>query len=79
MKENEKMPITRKGLKLLIIGLLVMLAGYILLTGGGSDDPAVFNPAMFDFRRLYLAPFVIICGIVIEIIAIMGTFKKKDK
>lgn len=62
---------TPKGLKLLIIGLLVMVAGFILLMGGGSDDPQVFNYAMFDFRRLVVAPIVIICGIVIEVIAIM--------
>lgn len=76
-KDNENMPISRKGLKFLLIGLLVMIAGYILLMGGGSDDPAVFNEAMFDFRRLVAAPLVIIAGIVIEIVAIMGLFRKE--
>lgn len=75
---NKKMPITRKGLRLLLIGLLVMIAGYILIAGGGSDDPEVFNNAMFDFRRLVAAPLVIICGIIIEIVAIMMV-SKKDK
>lgn len=70
--------ITKKGLRFLLVGLLVMVAGYILMIGGGSDDPAVFNRAMFDFRRLVAAPVVIICGIIIEIIAIMGCFKEKD-
>ena len=51
--------------------LLVMVAGYILMTGGGSDDPKVFNYAMFDFRRTVAAPVVIVCGIIIEIVAIM--------
>ena len=55
-----------------------MLAGYILIAGGGSDDPKVFNEAMFDFRRLVVAPLVIICGIVVEIVAIMMV-SKKDK
>lgn len=72
------MPITRKGLRLLLIGLLVMIAGYVLIAGGGSDDPEVFNNAMFDFRRLVAAPLVIICGIIIEIVAIMMV-SKKDK
>lgn len=76
-KENDKMPITRKGLKFLVIGVLVMIAGYILLAGGGSKDPAVFNEAMFNFRRLVIAPIVIICGVIIEIVAIMSLFKKK--
>lgn len=70
---------TSQGLKLLVIGVLVMIAGYILMIGGGSDDPAVFNYAMFDFRRLVAAPTVIICGIVIEVIAIMRVSKSKKK
>ena len=77
MKENPKMAITPRGLKLLIIGLIVMVSGYILMTGGGSDDPQVFNSAMFDFRRMVAAPIVIILGIVIEIVAIMKVFKSE--
>lgn len=74
------MAMTPKGLRLLIAGLLVMVLGFILLSGGGSDDPQVFNYAMFDFRRLYLAPVVILAGIVVEVLAIMGVFRDgKDK
>ena len=79
MSENTKMPITPKGLKYLLVGLLVMVSGYSLMSGGGSDDPQVFNYAMFDFRRLVVAPVVIILGIVIEIVAIMGVFKEKKE
>ena len=68
---------TPKGLKYLLVGLLVMVSGYILMMGGRSDDPEVFNYAMFDFRRLVAAPIVIILGIVIEVVAIMGVFKDK--
>lgn len=75
------MAITPKGLKYLLVGLIVMISGYILMMGGGSDDPEVFNYAMFDFRRMVAAPIVIIAGIVIEIVAVMGVFKngKEDK
>ena len=69
------MPITPRGLKLLLVGLIVMVSGYILMTGGGSDDPQVFNYAMFDFRRMVAAPIVIILGIVIEVVAVMEVFK----
>lgn len=72
------MPITPQGLKYLLVGLIVMVAGYILMMGGGSDDPQVFNWAMFDFRRMVAAPVVIILGIVIEVVAIMGMFKNKE-
>ena len=76
MEENTRMPITPRGLKLLLVGLIVMVSGYILMTGGGSDDPQVFNYAMFDFRRMVAAPIVIILGIVIEVVAIMKVFKE---
>jgi len=70
----EKMAVTPKGLKLILAGVLVMLAGFLLMTGGGSSDPQVFNYAMFDFRRTVAAPVVILAGIVVIIVAIM---KKK--
>jgi len=72
------MAVTAKNIKLMIAGLLVMAAGFLLLSGGGSDDPQVFNYAMFDWRRLVAAPIVIIAGIVVEVIAIMGQFKEKE-
>ena len=74
-QNNPKMPITARGLRLLLIGLIVMISGCILMMGGGSDDPQVFNYAMFDFRRMVAAPIVIILGIVIEVVAIMKVFK----
>ena len=70
------MPITSRGLKLLLVGLVVMISGYILMMGGGSDDPQVFNYAMFDFRRMVAAPIVIILGIVIAVVSIMKIYKK---
>ena len=78
-QNNPKMPMTARGLRLLLIGLIVMISGYILMMGGGSDDPQVFNYAMFDFRRMVAAPIVIILGIVIEIVAIMGMSGKGKK
>lgn len=78
MSENTKMPITGKGLRLLLMGLLVMVAGFVLMIGGGTVEPDRFNWAMFDFRRLVAAPLVILCGIVIEIVAIMRRPKDSD-
>ncbi len=74
--DDKRMAITPKGLKLLLVGLVVMVSGYILMMGGGSKDPAVFNYAMFDFRRLVAAPLVILIGVVIEIVSIVGLFRK---
>lgn len=77
-KNTDKMALGAKNIKFMIAGLLVMAAGFLLLSGGGSDDPQVFNYAMFDWRRLVAAPIVIVAGIVVEIIAIMGRFKTEE-
>lgn len=77
MEEN-KFAITPKGLRLMVVGLVVMVAGYILMCGPAVKDPAVFNYDMFDFRRIVVAPVVIVCGVIIEIVAIMRTGKKKE-
>ena len=61
---------------LMAAGIVILALGYILLAGGGSDDPNVFNPAMFDTRRLYVAPILIVLGFVVEIVAIMFKAKK---
>lgn len=71
MKNNDKMAVGPRNLRLMIAGVLVLAAGFLLLTGGGSQDPQVFNYAMFDARRLVAAPIVIVAGIVVEIVAIM--------
>lgn len=68
---DNKPALTRKGVKLLLAGLIVMAAGFILMMGGGLKDPQVFNYSMFDFRRLVAAPIVIIAGIVVMLVAIM--------
>ena len=58
-------------------GLIILALGYFLLSGGGSDDPNTFNPAMFDNRRLVVAPILIVVGFVVEILAIMLKGKKE--
>ena len=77
-KNAEKMALGAKNIRFMIAGLLVMAAGFLLLSGGGSDDPQVFNYAMFDWRRLVAPPIVIVAGIVVEIVAIMGRFKEEE-
>ena len=79
INESKNMAMTPKGLRLLLAGLIVMAAGYILLCGGASDDPNVFSYRIFDFQRLVAAPLVILAGIVVEIVAIMGSRTKKKE
>lgn len=76
--DMENMSITRKGLRFVLAGFIVVVAGYILLAGGGVKDPEVFNYAMFDFRRLVAAPVVILCGIIVIIAGIMNRNGDED-
>ena len=57
--------------KLLAIGFAIIVAGFILMLGGKSDDPNVFNEDIFSFRRITLAPIVVLAGFIFEIWAIM--------
>ncbi|MCF6169668.1 MAG: DUF3098 domain-containing protein [Bacteroidales bacterium] len=56
---------------LLIVGLVLIVVGFLLMLGGGSDNPEVFSEALFSFRRLTLAPILILAGYIVEIYAIM--------
>lgn len=66
----------KKNYTLLLIGLGFIIIGFLLMIGGGSDDPNVFSDQIFSFRRMTLAPILILVGYVIEIFAIMK--KPKD-
>ncbi len=66
-----KFSLPAKNVRLVLVGLIVMVSGYILMMGGGSSDPDVFNEAMFDFRRLVASPLLVLLGIVIIIVSIM--------
>jgi hypothetical protein len=66
---------TKTNYYLLLSGIALIGLGYILMIGGGSDDPNVFNPAIFDFQRITLAPMVCLAGFVTIIVAIMWRAK----
>lgn len=72
--ENPRMPLSRKNYILLAIGFAVILLGFILMAGGGSDSPDEFNYAMFSWRRITLAPILVIGGFAFEIYAILKRF-----
>ena len=61
----------RKNYVLLLVGAAVILLGMILMSGGGSDSPDEFNYAMFSWRRITLAPILVIGGFAFEIYAIL--------
>lgn len=72
------MPFGRLNYILMLLGIVVLAIGYILLSGGGSEDPAVFSEAIFDTRRLIVAPVTIIAGLAIGLVAILIKVKTTE-
>ena len=71
-EQNEtKMPFGRDNYVWVLIGIAFILIGFLLMIGGGSDNPDVFNEAIFSFRRLTLAPILVLIGFGVEFYAIM--------
>ena len=70
-KGKESFALGKENYKLLVIGFAIIILGFVLMIGGKSEDPNVFNPDIFSFRRITLAPIVILIGFVFEIWAIM--------
>ncbi|MDR2085122.1 MAG: DUF3098 domain-containing protein [Bacteroidales bacterium] len=78
-QEPEKKVIFQKmNYILFFVGLAVIILGFLLMIGGGSDNPDVFNEKMFGFQRLTLAPILLILGFAIEFFAIFYKPKKKN-
>jgi hypothetical protein len=68
----------KENLKLMVIGFVIIVIGFLLMTGGKSNDPSVFNPEIFNFQRITLAPMVVLFGFIFEIYAIIKK-PKSDK
>ncbi len=70
-----KSTFTKKNYLILVAGIALIALGYVLMIGGGSEDPNVFNPEVFSFQRITLAPMVCMVGFVTIIVAIMWRSK----
>ena len=66
-----QMALTKENYKLMLIGLGIIFVGFLLMLGSSNNNPEVFNKDIFSFRRITLAPIVIVAGFVFEIYAIM--------
>lgn len=75
--KQQLLPLTFENYKLMLIGFVIIVIGFILMAGGGSNDPNVFNEDMFNFRRITLAPILVLGGFAFEFYAIMKKPKKK--
>ena len=68
----------KKNYLILIVGAAVILIGFALMLGGGSDDPNVFNEEIYNFRRIRLVPTIVLIGLAIEVYAIMANPGKSE-
>ncbi len=69
--QNKKLLFGKKNYIFLLAGLFLIILGFILMAGGGSKNPHVWNEAIFNFRRIRLAPMLILVGFIVEVYAIM--------
>lgn len=74
--KNTGFALEKENYRLMAIGFGIIVLGFILMVGGKSDDPNVFNPEIFSFRRITLAPLLVLFGFLFEIYAILK--KPKD-
>lgn len=77
LKDNPKFPLGPENYRLMAIGFGIIIIGFLLMVGGGSDDPEVFNTEIFNFRRITLAPMILLFGFVFQIYAIMKRNKSE--
>ncbi|MBQ0006526.1 MAG: DUF3098 domain-containing protein [Alistipes sp.] len=73
----DKFSISEKNVFIILAGLVIMILGYVLMTGGGSENPEEFSYDIFSARRLTVAPLLILIGFVTEIFGIMHRPKNK--
>ena len=72
MDENKKMVLKKKNYLLIIVGCIIVLFGFVLMSGGGSENPEIFNEKeLFSFRRITLAPFLVLFGYGVVLFGIM--------
>ncbi len=69
--KKKKLLFGKRNYKFMLIGLSFIALGFILMSGGGSEDPNVFNEEIYSFRRIRLAPILVILGFIIEVYAIL--------
>ena len=68
---NKRFLFGSKNYKLLLISIVILLIGFFLMSGGGSDDLSKFNPEIYNYRRIRLAPTIVIIGFLFSIYSIL--------
>ncbi len=79
IEDNPKMALSRENYLILAVGFAVIVLGFILMSGGGSESPEEFDYAMFSWRRITLAPILVLLGFGIEAYGIMKRPRTPEK
>ena len=79
IEQKVEFALSRENYKLLIIGFAIIVFGFLLMIGGKADSPDEFNEAVFSFRRITLAPIIVLFGFIFEIYAIMKKPKETEE
>ena len=77
--QQERMPLGRKNYAMMLAGVVIIVLGFLLMSGGGEHTATEFDESIFSFRRITLAPIVVIAGFVFEIFAIMKRFPEEQE
>ncbi len=72
---NKKFLFGSKNYRLLLISIIILLIGFVLMSGGGSNDPSIFNSEIYSFTRIRLAPTLVIIGFLFSVFSILSRNK----
>ena len=75
-KQEKKLLFGSINYKIMLFGIFFMILGFLLMSGGGSDDPNIFSDDIFSFQRIRLAPILIVTGNIIQVYAILKSPEK---
>ena len=76
MKNEKEFLFGKRAYRIMGVGVALIVLGFVLMTGGGSDDPNVFNPEMYSPLRIRVAPTLVLAGFAVLVVAILATKKK---
>jgi hypothetical protein len=76
MKNEKEFLFGKRGYRIMGLGIVLIIVGFVLMTGGGSDDPDVFNPEIYSPLRIRVAPTLVLAGFAVLVVAILATKKK---
>jgi|TARA_B100000700_G_scaffold323806_1_gene428409 hypothetical protein len=75
-RSNKKLLFTKKNYIIICIGLFCILIGFVMMSGGESNDPMIFNEEIYNFRRIRIAPLLVLIGLGIQVYAILISSNK---